>query len=217
CLAARAQYASRILTTQRGDGHASHAVIATSALGRNRRIKFTAGSAWRDRVLEIPALRVGDEKVAKSLHARDGLELFGINEIGLECDCIGLAEKLHEPAVPLDQIIRQHRDTEPALACAKDAENVVDNKMRRTRPLAVARDLDQPTGAQQVRRYVAAEHQNTMAIEIVDRSRRAEALEVFGRGVNVEVHGEQLALDQVGLRRLAQTNRDVGLAHGEVE
>ena len=33
----------------------------------------------------------------------------------------------------------------------------------------------------------------------------------------MEVHREQLALDQVGLGRLAQPDRDVGLAHGEVE
>ena len=33
----------------------------------------------------------------------------------------------------------------------------------------------------------------------------------------MEVHGEQLALDQIRLRRLAQTNGNVGLAHGEVE
>jgi len=33
----------------------------------------------------------------------------------------------------------------------------------------------------------------------------------------MKVHREQLALDQIGLRRLPQTNGDVGLAHGEVE
>ena len=42
-------------------------------------------------------------------------------------------------------------------------------------------------------------------------------LRYSGRGVGVEVHREQLALDQVGLGRLAQPDRDVGLAHGEVE
>ena len=31
------------------------------------------------------------------------------------------------------------------------------------------------------------------------------------------MHGEQPALDQVGLLRLAQPDRAVGLAHGEVE
>ena len=56
-----------------------------------------------------------------------------------------------------------------------------------------------------------------MIVELLERARRAEALEIFGRGVGVEMHREQLALDQVGLRRLAQPDRDVGLAHGEVE
>jgi hypothetical protein len=46
--------------------------------------------------------------------------------------------------------------------------------------------------------------------------RRAEVLEIFRRGVAVEMHREQLALDQVGLGRLAQTNGDVGLAYGEM-
>ena len=56
-----------------------------------------------------------------------------------------------------------------------------------------------------------------MSVEIVERPRRAESLEIFRRRVDVEVHREQLALDQVGLGRLAQPDRDVGLAHGEVE
>ena len=56
-----------------------------------------------------------------------------------------------------------------------------------------------------------------MAVEVFQRARRAEPLEVFGRRVGVEVHREQLALDQVGLGRLAQPDGDVGLAHGEVE
>ncbi len=33
----------------------------------------------------------------------------------------------------------------------------------------------------------------------------------------MEVHREQLALDQVGLRRLAQADGDVGLAHRQIE
>jgi hypothetical protein len=33
----------------------------------------------------------------------------------------------------------------------------------------------------------------------------------------VEAHREQLALDQVGLRRLAQPDRHVGFAHRQVE
>ena len=56
-----------------------------------------------------------------------------------------------------------------------------------------------------------------MLVEILERARRAEALEIFGRGIGVEMHGEQLALNEVGLRRLAQADRHVRLAHGEVE
>ena len=64
---------------------------------------------------EIPALRIRDEKVAESLYAGDRFEFFRVDEIGVERDGVGLAEQLHETAVLLDQIIRQHRDTEPAV------------------------------------------------------------------------------------------------------
>src|SRR6266536_940617 len=56
-----------------------------------------------------------------------------------------------------------------------------------------------------------------MAVEILQRARRAGALEIFRGGVGVEMHGKQLALDQIRLHRLAQADRYVGLAHGEVE
>ena len=56
-----------------------------------------------------------------------------------------------------------------------------------------------------------------MFVEFFVSARRAEALEIFGRGVGVEMHREQLALDQVGLGRLAQADGDVGLAHRQIE
>src|SRR5271168_261131 len=80
-------------------------------------------STFPDHALVIPALRVGDEEIAEGLHACDGLELFGVNEIGVERDRFGFAEKLYEAAVLLDQIIGKHRNTETALAGAIDAQN----------------------------------------------------------------------------------------------
>jgi hypothetical protein len=41
---------------------------------------------------EIPALRVGDEEIAKSLHARDRFKLFRIDKVGIERHSLGLAE-----------------------------------------------------------------------------------------------------------------------------
>src|SRR5580700_9764066 len=103
----------------------------------------TMRRCWqREWELKIPALRVGDQEVAKRLHAGHGLELFGIDEIGIERDRFGIAEKLHQAI--LDQIVGEHRDAEPALAGAQNAENIVDDEMRLARPLAVARYLDQP-------------------------------------------------------------------------
>ena len=63
----------------------------------------------------------------------------------------------------------------------------------------------------------AAEQQDAVIVEIFVAARRAEALEIFRRGIGVEVHREQLALDQIGLGRLAQPDGHVGLAHREVE
>ncbi len=145
------------------------------------------------------------------------LELFRIDEVGVERDRVGLAEQLHEAAVLLDQIVRQHRDAESALTRAQDAEDVVDGDMRRARALAVASDLDQPARRLQIGRDVAAEQQNAVSVEILDIARRTEALEILGRRIGMEVHGEQLALDQIRLGRLAQADRHVGLAHGEIE
>ena len=68
-----------------------------------------------------------------------------------------------------------------------------------------------------MRRHIAAQHDDAVLVEFLVRARRAEPLQVFGRGVGMEMHREQLALDQVRLRRLAQADGDVGLAHGEVE
>ena len=56
-----------------------------------------------------------------------------------------------------------------------------------------------------------------VVVELFMGAWRAEALEIFRRGISVEVHREQLALDQVGLRRQAQADRHVRFAHREVE
>ena len=56
-----------------------------------------------------------------------------------------------------------------------------------------------------------------MLVEFLERLRLAEALDVVLRGVDVEMDGEEAALDEVRLRRAAQPDGDVRLAHGEVE
>ena len=56
-----------------------------------------------------------------------------------------------------------------------------------------------------------------MVVEIGDRSRLAALFKIVGRGVGVEMHGEQTPANQVWLHRLAQTQRHVGLAHAEVQ
>ena len=68
-----------------------------------------------------PALRFAHDEVTEHLHARDRLQLFRIDEIGVELDRVRFAEQLHEPALFLDQIIRQRRDAEALLAGAHEA------------------------------------------------------------------------------------------------
>src|SRR5438067_3613528 len=56
-----------------------------------------------------------------------------------------------------------------------------------------------------------------MVVEVIERARRPEALDVFRRGVSVEAYREQLALDQIGLCRQPQPDRHISLAHREIE
>ena len=85
------------------------------------------------------------------------------------------------------------------------------------RVLGLAADFQQPAPVGEMRRHVAAQQDDAVLVEFLVRARRAEALEIIGRGIGVEMHREQLALDQVGLRRLAQADGDVGLAHRQIE
>ena len=62
-----------------------------------------------------------------------------------------------------------------------------------------------------------AERDETMVVEILDLARLRVLSQIVGRRVGVEVHGEQPAPNEVRLTRLAQAQRDVRLAHAEVE
>src|ERR1019366_192880 len=83
---------------------------------------------------------------------------------------------------------------------------------------AVAAGLDQPVAVLQMRRDLAVgERDDAMGVELVERAGGPETLDVFRRAIGMKTHREQLALDQVGLRRLAGADRDVGFAHRQVE
>src|SRR4051795_9756800 len=91
-----------------------------------------------------PALRLAHHEVAEHLHARDRLQLLGIDEIGIELDRIRLAEQLYETALFFDQIIRQRRDAEALLTGTHRAENVVHPEIGLARTGAVAAGFAQP-------------------------------------------------------------------------
>ena len=86
---------------------------------------------------EAPALRVAHQEVAEDLHARNRLELLGINEKSVDRGRVGFTEQLHQATVLLDQIVRQQRDADAALAGAH-TPRCVDGQNRRPRAFAVA-------------------------------------------------------------------------------
>src|SRR6266851_5837334 len=145
----------------------------------------------------MPALRLGDEKVAKHLHARDRLEFLRIDEIGVVGDLVVVAEQMHQAAVLLDQIVRQHGDAQSTLAGKQHAEHVVDGEPGQARVSLGASDREQPIAALlEPGLYGSAENDEAMLVELLNRARRAESLEVFRRCASVEMQREQLALDQ---------------------
>jgi hypothetical protein len=78
-------YARRAFIQQRMTAHVWHA---------NRKSSPTLWDINFSTVkfLKMPALRVGDQKVAKYLDARDRLEFFRVDEIGVERERVGFAE-----------------------------------------------------------------------------------------------------------------------------
>ena len=56
---------------------------------------------------ERPALGIRDQEVAENLYACNRFKFFRIDKVGVERERVLLAEQLHQPAVFLDQIIRQ--------------------------------------------------------------------------------------------------------------
>src|SRR5262249_25338945 len=176
---------------QPGRPHVRHAEIRDAESGR-------------------PALRLAHYEVAEHLHARHGFQLFGINEVGVELDRVGLAEQLYKPAVFLDEVIRQRGNAEALLARAHQTENAVDLEIGLARAASIAARLDQPAAVGKMLRHLGiAEHDDAVRIELFQRAGGAEALDVVRRAIGVDAHREQLALDQVGLRRLAGADRDV--------
>src|SRR5713226_9650162 len=75
-----------------------------------------------------------------------------------------------------------------------------------------------PASISQLRLNLAiAQHDDAMRVEVVEGARRAEALDVFRRAIGMKADREQLALDQIGLGRLAGADRDIGRAHRQIE
>src|SRR5213595_114386 len=119
---ARSPAAALARTIVRGqEGARKHRHIMRSAACR---------SGW-------PALRFANHEIAEHLYPGHGLQLFGINEIGVELNRVRFAEQLNQTVVFLDQIVRQRGNAEALLAGADQAEHVVDLEKRFARAGAV--------------------------------------------------------------------------------
>ena len=89
-------------------------------------------------------MRFAHHEVAEHLHPRHRLQLFGIDEVGIELNRIGFSKQLHQAVVFFYQIVRQRCDSQSLLARAHQAEDVVDLEIGLTRTGAVAAGFDQP-------------------------------------------------------------------------
>src|SRR6476660_9746650 len=114
--------------------HASHAAFAAI---------WQSGS-------KMPALRLRHQEIAKHLHPRNRLQFLGVYKKSIERDGIGFSEQLHQTAILLDQVIRQQRNADAALAGTQYPEHGVDGEGGRARSLAVSPDLDQPAPVLQI-------------------------------------------------------------------
>ncbi|SCM79246.1 hypothetical protein KL86PLE_90306 [uncultured Pleomorphomonas sp.] len=151
------------------------------------------------------------------MDARRVPEFVGVDEIGVVGQEIDLGDQLLKPRVLLDDIVGKKGDADAALHRMLDGDEVVDPQGRQARVVVGPADAFEPVHVAQVVGRGDAEGDDPVLVDVLDGLRAAEALDVGRRGEQVEVHREQLALDQVGLGRLAQADGDVGLSHGEVE
>ena len=70
--------------------------------------------------------------------------------------------------------------------------------------LASRPTFHQPAPVGEMRWHVAAEQNDAVLVEALVVTMCPEPFQVIGRGIGVEMPGEQIALDQIRLRRLAQ-------------
>ena len=125
---------------QRHAGEAMRRVACQPCVAQNGRPLIRGPQAVLSSASAAPSRR-GNRGTPGSRHR---LQFFRVYENASSAMEFGLSEQLHQPAVLLDQIVRQHRHADAALAGAHDLEHVVDGERRRARTLAVACDLDEP-------------------------------------------------------------------------
>src|SRR4249919_2437053 len=89
-----------------------------------------------------PALCLAHHEVAEYLYPRHRLQLFRIDEIGVDLDRVGFTEQLHQAVVFLDEVIRECCDTEALLTGPDKSENVVDLEECLARTRAVTAGVD---------------------------------------------------------------------------
>jgi hypothetical protein len=69
----------------------------------------------------------------------------------------------------------------------------------------------------EIGRHRDAEGDDAVVVELLERLRLTVPGEIGRRGVDMEMHREEPALDQIRLARLLEADRDVSFAHRQVE
>ena len=117
-----------------------------------------------------------------------------------------------------DDVVGQHADAEPGFHRAAQAIDGIDAEGMAGRGSPAVRGRPVPANSRSSRKLGTGPNTRILWLSrSASGLRQAVFLDVVGRGIDVDVHGEQLALDQVGLCRPAQADGHIGLAHGEVE
>ena len=77
--------------------------------------------------------------------------------------------------------------------------------------------FEEPVRVADRRPRIRAVNDDAVLIELFRPLRRAVLFQIIGRGVSVVAHRHQMALHQIGLARRCHADRDIGLAHRQIE
>ena len=166
---------------------------------------------------KAPVAGLADQKIAEGLEFGCVFHFFRIAEIGVEGWNVGGEIELHQRQIAIDHVIGQQRNSGATECGAADCRQIVDLQLRQPRVFRSASGGFEPVYIGEIARSGFAEGDDSMVVEIFDGLGFAVAGQIVRRCVDMHMHGEQPALDQIRLLWLAQANGAIGLPHVHVE